>query len=128
MADNSINQGKKSIQLDKGIVSGGNLESLQKIFALNEADFLRLKMKDSKWKTLSGFIFAGVIGYIFSIANKIIDILSNKNVKAVNDQEWRIIVAGLFVSLILYVIGNYFQSERAKVMNSIEKYFSDSNV
>lgn len=126
MSDNYVSQEiSKTIKFDKGIVSGGNLESLQAVYPLKEADFLRLRMKDSKLKTLSGYILGGVIGYVLNIFKNIVDYFVHKNVSAVQNAEWVTIVAGLLISLVLYLCGEYLPNERSKIMKAIEKYFSD---
>lgn len=127
MTKDHTSQGKSlTLHIDTGIVSGGKLESLQSVYPLTEADFLRLKMKESKLKTVSGFIFAGVVGYIFNISEKIFDLILHKNFQAVQNFEWAIILIGLLLGFLVFLLGDHISNERSKTMNDIEKYFNNT--
>ncbi|MCE7530808.1 hypothetical protein [Acinetobacter nosocomialis] len=116
---------KKTVRVEKDVISKGNLESLQALFPLKEADFLRLKSKESSFKTFSGYILGAVIGYVFNILKNIYDYFVNGNIKAVQTSEWIIIGVGLLATIVCYLIGEYLPNERTKIMKNIEKYFND---
>lgn len=117
---------KKTVRVEKEVISKGNLESLQAIFPLKEADYLRLQSKDSSFKTFSGYILGAVIGYVFNILKNIYNFFINGDLKAVQTSEWVIIGIGVLASIVCYLIGEYLPNERSKVMKTIEKYFKDN--
>ncbi|MCM1959019.1 hypothetical protein NCZ17_06495 [Acinetobacter modestus] len=117
---------KKTVLVDKEVISKGNLESIQAIFPLKEADFLRLKSRDSRFKTFSGYILGAVIGYVFNILKNIYNYIVNNDLKAVQTSEWVIIVSGVVASIVCYLIGEFLPNERSTVMKTIEKYFKDN--
>ncbi|ELX05552.1 TPA: hypothetical protein ACGDYM_002714 [Acinetobacter baumannii] len=126
MTDNYVNQEiKKTVHVEKDVISYGNLESLQAIFPLKEADYLRLKSKESKLKTFSGYILGGVVGYVLNLTKNIYDFMANGNENAVQNSEWLTIIGGTIACIICWLLGEYLPNERTKVMKNIDKYFDE---
>lgn len=103
-----------------------SLVSYQEDFALCEADYLRIKNRNSKVFNASLTFFLTTAGYLISILAKLYDIYIVGN-KSIDLKTWEIttVVLGFLVSLVLYIIGKFLPNDYRKVMNDIKTHFQN---
>ena len=104
------------------VLNGQSIATLQSVFALTEADFLRLQGGPPTTATLATVIFSGVVGYAISLGPKLEPILSGGQIQLTSG-ETRTIVLGTIASAILYGIGYFLPNDRKKVLNRISSHF-----
>lgn len=104
------------------VLNGESIATLQSVFALTEADFLRLQGGPPITATLAAVIFSGVVGYAISLGPKLETMLSGGQAQLTSG-ETKTIAIGVVVSAVLYVIGYLLPNDRKKVLSRIASHF-----
>lgn len=104
------------------LFTGLSIGTFQEDFQLCEADFLRLRNERTPLSNWSLNILFATIGYGISILPKWISDLAGKPEK-VSLSEWAALVAGLAVSLALYLIGKLFPNEKKQLLGRMAQHF-----
>lgn len=104
------------------VMNGESIATLQPVFALNEADFLRLQGGPPTTATLATVIFSGVVGYAISLGPKLETMLSGGQ-SQLTSGEIKTIVIGVVASALLYGIGYFLPNDRKKVLSRIATHF-----
>ena len=107
------------------VLNGESIATLQPAFALNEADFLRLKGGPSTTATLATVIFSGVVGYAISLGPKLETVLSGGQ-SQLTSGETKTIAIGVVASAILYGVGYFLPNDRKKVLSRIAADFENA--
>ena len=120
----------KGRQLNQPIVvddalNGESIATLQSVFALTEADFLRLQGGPPTTATLATVIFSGVVGYAISLGPKLETIFSGGQ-SQLTGGETKTIVIGTIASAFLYGIGCLLPNDRKRVLARISTHFQNS--
>lgn len=96
---------------------------LQAAFPLCEADFLRIKSGKPTTLKWAHSIFLTTIGIALLIFGKYLSTKWGYQAEILHG-EWIACGAGTFISLILYLIGIAWPSERKKLMKNIDEHFN----
>ena len=104
------------------VLNGESIATLQSVFPLNEADFLRLQGGPPTTATLATAIFSGVVGYAISLGPKLETVLSGGQ-SQLTSGETKTIVIGIIASAILYGIGYFLPNDRKRVLSRIAAHF-----
>ena len=104
------------------VLNGESIATLQSVFALTEADFLRLQGGPPATATLATVIFSGVVGYAISLGPKLETMLSGGQ-SQLTSGETKTIVIGIVIAGILYGIGYFLPNDRKNVLSRIAAHF-----
>lgn len=118
-------------QIDKPIViadvmNGQTIATIQTVFPLTEADFVRLKGSPPITFAASAMIFSGVIGYAIGLGPKLESIISG-GPSQLSTGEIKTIVVSSIVSLLIYLVGLCLPNERKSVMKNLTNHFKAFN-
>lgn len=107
------------------VLNGESIATLQSVFALTEADFIRLQGGPPTTATLATVIFSGVVGYAISLGPKLEAVLSGGQ-SQLTGGETKTLVIGLVASVVLYGIGYFLPNERKSVLSRISTHFQNA--
>ena len=118
-------------QIDKPIVvadvmNGQTIATLQPVFPLTEADFVRLKGGPPITSTAAAMIFSGVIGYAIGLGPKLESIVSGGQFQ-LSAGEIKTIATWSIISLLIYFVGLCLPNERKSVMKNLSIHFKATN-
>lgn len=105
------------------VMNGETIATLQSVYPLTEADFVRLRGGAPTTAALAAVIFSGVVGYAISLGPKFEPILSGGQ-HQLSGGETKTIFVGTCISVILYALGFFLPNERKSVMKNISNHFN----
>lgn len=125
MAESHEDQAVQQPFVVSNLLNGQSVASLQAVFPLTEADFLRLKGSQPVTTAFATIIFSGVIGYAISLGPKLEPLASGGKFQLTTGETWTLIL-GVGISVLLYAIGFMCPNEKKRTMRLIENHFKRS--
>jgi hypothetical protein len=106
-------------------LSGAIIGTFQEDYSLCSDDYRKLKTSKPVTLGLASGMFLLTLGYGISLFPKLLDKLTGKPVEFATS-EWVTFLAGICLSIILYVIGFALPNDRKAVMKKIENHFKQA--
>jgi len=104
------------------VMNGQTIAMLQTVYALSEADFVRLKGGTPITAKAAGMIFSGVVGYAIGLGSKLESLITGDQ-SLMSIGEIKTIAGWSFFSLVVYAIGFCLPNERTSVMKKLSNHF-----
>jgi hypothetical protein len=107
------------------LLNGRTVATMQPPYFLTEADFLRLKGSPPVTAALATIVFSGVVGYAVSLGPKITPLVEGGKSQLTTGEIYTM-VAGVVVSIMIYIIGFCWPNDKKKTMNKIAIHFDSA--
>jgi len=108
-------------QIIPDLLTGTDIGTWQAEYLLREVEFERIKYGKPITFNWANSIALTSFGFGLNLLGKGYSDITN-----ISKGEWIALVAGIAVSILLYVIGLCLPNNRKKVMDKIEKHFEDA--
>lgn len=104
------------------VMNGQTIATLQAVFPLTEADYLRLKGGPPITASAAVMIFSGVVGYAIALGPKLQSIISGEQ-SLLSYGEIKTIGAWTLISVVIYAIGWLIPNDRTNIMKRLHGHF-----
>lgn len=104
------------------VMNGQTIATLQPVYPLSEADFVRLKGGTPVTAAMAVMIFSGVVGYAIGLSSKLEPLIVGDH-PLLSISEIKTIAGWSAISLAIYGIGFFLPNERSSVMKKLSNHF-----
>lgn len=104
------------------VMNGQTIATLQPVYPLSEADFVRLKGGTPVTAAAAVMIFSGVVGYAIGLGPKLESLITG-DLPLLSSGEIKTIGGWSAIALVIYGIGFLLPNERKSVMKNLSNHF-----
>lgn len=104
------------------VMNGQTIATLQPVYPLSEADFVRLKGGTPVTAAMAVMFFSGVVGYAIGLGPKLESLITSDQ-PLLSSGEIKTIAGWSAISLVIYGIGFFLPNERTSVMKKLSNHF-----